>query len=147
MLQISKNTDSGVSITTERRTYKKIKWFALFMPKDISRAYYKLSFVSETLRSYTLSVEFSQGVVLENMPRDYSFGVNSVEFPNVSTNYFLHGYNDVQLYAAFPDGENVQTVRTFFIAIVITWLLKEFIKSLYKAVIKYFNIIHNKFDK
>lgn len=148
-LKIANNNDpftNYITVSTQRTTFRKNKIQTLLMPKDISRAYYKVSFLSGTIPTYTLRFNFVQGVVLENMPYNCTYGVNSVEFPNVATSR-VHGHRDMKIYAAFPDGENMQTVRTFFIAIIITWLLKEFIKALYKAFVKYANIIHNKFSK
>ena len=121
-----------------RKNYRKYKIQTLMMPKDISRAYYRISFVSGTIPTYDLRVKFNQDVVFESLPSDYRVGVNSVEISNIRTS-FGHGsyYNNVKIYAEFPDGESAQTVRTFFMALVITWLLKEFIKSLYRTYKKY----------
>lgn len=124
------------NLNEEDRYVNKLQ--VLMKMKDISRAYYKISFMSNTIQTYDLHIHFNQGVVLENMPRLCTFDVNAVEFPNVPTSY-MHGEYDMKLYAAFPDGENAQTVRTFFMALVMTWLLKEFIRSLFRTFKKFTN--------
>lgn len=141
VLKITNNSNpftSRIEGEMKRMTYRKNRLQTLLMPKDISRAYYRVSFSSWTIPTYNLRVNFKQDVVFESLPGNYQVGVNSVEIPNQKV-CISHGYNSVKLYVEFPDGENAQTIRTFFMALVITWLLKEFIRSLFRTFQKYTN--------
>lgn len=139
VLKVANNSEpftNTISLNTKRMTYRKNRLQTLLMPKDISRAYYRISFSSWTIPTYNLRFNFRQDVVFESLPDNYQVNINSLEIPNHGTS-IIQDYNSVKIYVEFPDGENTQTIRTFFMALIITGLLKEFVKSIYRSYKKY----------
>lgn len=123
----------------KRGLYKFFPLLGIILSKeDISNAYYQFSFNSEQINHYTINVHSRAGVVVENNPSD-ELQVLSLHDTQIIKSKYENGkrktnYEDTDLFVKFPENNNIQALRLFFVSILMGWLLEVFFSNIDKLI-------------
>lgn len=120
-----KTSASGTSkrgVFLSSQLINKIRLF--FKSEDVSKAYYKVSVHSNTMKDVVLILDFSGAI---KIIKDVNYSMNNEGMTSVT----IRGNGTTTFFIEFMDLQNMQTIRLFIIAALMTLCITTFIKTIW----------------
>lgn len=114
------------------------KLLYILLKEDISQAYYRFTVNSRSISSYIINVHSSAGAIINNNPSD-ELKVLTLHDTRITKDRIIAGqwnedFNDTDLFVSFPENDNIQYFRLFFVTLIIGWLLLAVLKNICNAI-------------
>ncbi len=137
------NLSGGLSFLHPKPSYRGIyrvfPQLSLFLLKeDVSQAYYRFSFNATSIDSYVINIHSRGGVKVYNNPSDELRVLNLHDTQIIKhkkvDEELNETFTDTELLISFPENDNIQYIRLFFVTLIIGWLIHAFLKNAWSFV-------------